>query len=152
VTALLIFELGSGRRVAAAWDALAADEKARAAEARGLSVGILPVPVSTRSVFATRDQQAKRKRQAVAPRPPAGYSVRSPAPIARSTARRPWTDWQRAWEDIRATGGWTEWGSGHVDAPTIVALEGRGRLLVAEWVGGGRRRRNLFYAVGHASP
>jgi hypothetical protein len=139
MTGYVIFERDSERRLAAAWNAVEAEGKARALEAAGHAVGIATVEVSDGALRA-----ARRPR----PQVPYGYRLRTRSPLARSTMAKPWRrQWVWALRDIAAAGDWTTWGHGHLTAPIQNALEARGAILVAVPARG--RGRYLFKATEH---
>lgn len=142
--AFVLYDRATERRLAAAFDALTADAKARRYERAGHAVRVDGVTIVARRRRDAPPVGSPSTDQRVDV--PAGYRIRAAYRVKPSTARRPLVDeWIGALWEITEAGDWTAWGEGHTTSPITGALERRGLIEVAEPIRG--RRRLLYRAT-----
>lgn len=130
----LISDADSGKRLAAAHDALEAEDKAQEWEGKGHRVRVDPAPVPFGPTDRAAPAPAAALEQADAPEPdatdvPEGYKLLSPRPLAASTRSREFERWV-----IEAAGfpvEWGRWGEGHTTAMIAYACMNRGLIEIA---------------------
>lgn len=108
----IISDADTGQRLAAARDALSADEKAQAKEAEGHRVVVLPGP-------PLPDK----------PDVPEGYRLLEPYRLAPSTLRRDPARWRAEAQTFPEE--WGRWGQGHLTANVAHACHDRGLIEIA---------------------
>lgn|SRR5437763_1389536 len=114
----IITDADTGQRLAAARDALSAEEKALEREARGHRVAILPGrPLPPPAP------------KAAPPDVPPGYRRLDPRPLAPSTRKRDPERWRREALDFPVD--WGRWGEGHLTANVAYACLDRGLVQIA---------------------